>query len=83
MPATTFLIITRWFLIQIAYNIGNVAKTDKLVRTNGAPLYGSVPANSARGQRVNILAPCKRILMYTQRQGIVSEKSGAASDVML
>ena len=35
VPPTTFPIIMRWFLIQIAYNTGNVAKTDKVVRTNG------------------------------------------------
>ena len=28
----------RWFLIKIAYNIGNVVKTDKIVRMNGPPL---------------------------------------------
>ena len=33
--ATTFPIIKRWFLIIIAYNIGNVVKTDKSARING------------------------------------------------
>ena len=33
VPPTTFAIIIRWFLIQIAYNTGNVVKTDKVVRT--------------------------------------------------
>ena len=36
--ATTFTIFIRSFLIQIAYNIGNVVNTDKTVRTNGAAL---------------------------------------------
>ena len=31
----TFPVIMRWFLIQIAYNIENVVKSDKVVRTNG------------------------------------------------
>ena len=35
-PVTTFPIIIRWFPIQIAYNIGNVVKTDKVARANGA-----------------------------------------------
>ena len=35
VPSTTFFISTRWFLIQIAYNIGHVAKTDKVAQTNG------------------------------------------------
>ena len=37
-PPATFPIIILWCLIQIALNIGNVVKTDKMVRTNGAPL---------------------------------------------
>ena len=47
MPnSTTFPIVMRWFLIQIAYNIGNVVQADKGVRTNGDVLYrrhGSMP----------------------------------------
>ena len=39
MPPTaltpTFPIIMRWFLIQIAYNNGNVVQTDKVAQTNG------------------------------------------------
>ena len=42
-PSTTFPIIMRWFPIQIAYNIGNVVQTDKVVRTNGAPLQAHGP----------------------------------------
>ena len=33
-PSTTFPIIMRWFLIQIALNIGNVVKPNHFVRTN-------------------------------------------------
>ena len=33
--STTFTIIMRWFLIQIAYNNGNVVQTDKVAQTNG------------------------------------------------
>ena len=36
--STTFPTVMRWFLIQIAYNMGNVVQTDKAVRINGAPL---------------------------------------------
>ena len=32
MPSPTFPIIMRWFLIQIAQNIGNVVQSDKFVR---------------------------------------------------
>ena len=34
-PSATFPVIMRWFLIQIAYNIENVVKSDKVVQTNG------------------------------------------------
>ena len=34
---TPFPIIKRWFLIIIAYNIGNVVKNDRSARTNGVP----------------------------------------------
>ena len=37
-PPATFPIIILWCLVQIALNIGNVVKTDKMVRNNGAPL---------------------------------------------
>ena len=33
-PSTTFSIVMQWFLIQIAYNIGNVVKTNQVLRTN-------------------------------------------------
>ena len=41
-PSTTFPIVMRWFLIQIAQNIGNVVTTDQIVRTNGAPLLAGL-----------------------------------------
>ena len=41
-PSATFPVIMRWFLKQIAYNIENVVKSDKVVRTNGALLYDSM-----------------------------------------
>ena len=42
---TTSPVIMRWFLIQIAYNIGNVVQTDLVVRTNG--LAGRLRRRSA------------------------------------
>ena len=47
VPSTTFPIITRWFLIHIAYNIRNVVKTDKFLRTNGGALQS--PASRQYG----------------------------------
>ena len=40
-PSTTFHIIMRSFLIQIALTIGNVVKTNKGVRTNRAPHWST------------------------------------------
>ena len=47
-PSATFPVIMRWFLIQIAYNIENVVKSDKVVRTNGALLYDSMVFTNVR-----------------------------------
>ena len=36
LPSATFPVNIRWVLIHIAYNIGDVVKTDNVVRSNGA-----------------------------------------------
>lgn len=43
----------RWFLIQIAYNIGSVVKTDKCVRTNGARLMVGVAGRLTHSVRIS------------------------------
>ena len=35
LPLATFPIIMRWFLIQMALNIGNVVQTEKVVHNYG------------------------------------------------
>ena len=47
--SATFPIIIRWLLIQIASNIGNVVKTDTVVRTNG-DVHGHTSPYQGSGQ---------------------------------
>ena len=63
---TTFPIIMLWFRIQIAQTIGNVAKTDKVLRTNGVDCMAGYTWQALKdGVYVHMIrpgAPAERLL---------------------
>ena len=65
--SATFPVIIRWFLIQIAYNIGDVVNTDDVMRYNGAQaalnVTGGAPSlpPNIEGYWVYIFNPIRNI----------------------